>query len=489
MGKKKVEEMERHRSIFVKEATSRGVDEKQAGEIFGLMEKFAGYGFNKSHSAAYALVSYQTAFLKANFTTEFLAAVLTNESSNTDQIARIFEECGALEIEVRGPDLNRSERHFSVEGKTIFFGLEAIKGLGSAVVEAILVAREKHGEFQSFLGFCNAVDLRAVNRRAIEALIKGGAFDFTGRPRSQLLSVTDQALIQGQSMQAFEAQGQGTLLGFCASQGEEFSSEELDFPDIEEFPEREVLNFEKEALGFYLSGHPLHEHRSLTQLISQTSVPRIPELAADTSFCTVGIIKSLKKRRIKRSGKDMMIVELEDLQGSSEFPVFSELLERVGPYLIEDEIILLAGKVIKNRDGDKKATVEAILPIENMAEDPSWAVTMTVTVDHNVLRSRLAKLRNALLAHPGSRRLILQVEVDNAKAVIQLGDAYRIAPDRTLVEALNNLLGEKCVKIDLRPPPPPERRRGKGPPPPRPKPEIKAVSADRNGPPKPEEVE
>ena len=490
MGKKKPEEMERHRTIFLEESIKRGVDEKRADEIFGLMEKFAGYGFNKSHSAAYALVSYQTAFLKANFTTEFMAAVLTNESGNTDQIAKVFEECGRLGIKVRGPDLNRSERHFSVGGKVVFFGLEAIKGLGSSVVDAILAARDKHGGFESMLDFCDQVDLRTVNRRAVEQLVKAGAFDFTGRPRSQLLAVVDQALSHGQSAQSNQAAGQATLLDFGASQGVAFAQEELDYPPIPEFPEREVLNFEKEALGFYLSGHPLHEHRVLLDLIADTAIPSVFELPVDQGFLTGGLIKGLRKRRIKTTGRDMVILELEDLQGTSEFAIFSELLEVAGEHLIEDEIVLLSGKLVR-RGEEKKIDVQAVVPLEGLATDEAWALDMEIRADADRLDgNRMARLKNTLLGHPGPRRITLRLEVSGAVTVIRMGPGFRVAPSRDLVEALEGLLGKGCVRLHVRPPPPPERRRGKGPPPPPPpKPAIKAVSGDRNGPPRPEELD
>lgn len=491
MGKKKVEEMERHRQIFIKESTAREVDPKNAGEIFDLMEKFAGYGFNKSHSAAYALVSYQTAFLKANFPTEFLAAVLTNEASNTDQIAKVFEECGRLDIAVRGPDINRSERHFTVEGEVIFFGLEAIKGLGSSVVDAVLAARESGGPFQGMADFFSRVDLRAVNRRAVEALVKAGAFDYTGRARSQLLAVVDQGLSMGQSNQAYQEQGQGTLLDFCATQGGEFADDELDYPDIPEFPERDVLNFEKESLGFYLSGHPLHEHRVLIDKITEVAVPEVLDLPADTGFLTAGIIKGVRMRRIKTTGRDMAIVELEDLTGTFEFAIFSEVLDLVREILLEDEIVVLSGKIVRRRDDEKKVEVGALVRLEDLGKTDTWGVDLYVRAEADRLGGTvMARLKNTLLGHPGTRRVTFELRVDNATVIVQLGGGFRVEPNRELVEALESLCGADSVRLDLRAPPPPERQRRRGPPPPPPKPKpIKAVADDRAGPPRPEELD
>ncbi len=489
MGKKKVEEMDRHRSIFVKESTARGVEEATADEIFGLMEKFAGYGFNKSHSAAYAMVSYQTAFLKANFPTEFMAAVLTNESSNTDQIAKVFEECGRLNLPVRGPDINRSERHFTVEGRTIFFGLEAIKGLGSSVVDAILEARKTGGPMHDLGEFCSRVDLRAVNRRAIEALIKAGAFDSTGRPRAQLLAVVDQALSQGQSNQSNKDRGQGTLLDFCASQGGEFTKEDLEYPDVKEFPEREVLNFEKEALGFYLSGHPLHEHQILLDQVADAKVPNVLSLPADSSFRLAGLIKTVRKRKIKSTGRDMAIVELEDLMGTTEFPIFSEMLELISEYLIEDEIVVLGGRVTRRGD-EKRIDVEALVPLEGLWDDDRWFVEIALRAPAEQLdKTGIERLKEELLAFPGKRRIHLKLMVENAAVEIRLGSSYRVAPSKEFLKSRDDLFGEGSVKIDIRPPPPPERRRKKGPPPPKPVKVSKARSGDRNGPPRPEELD
>ncbi len=494
MGKKKPEEMERHKEIFVTEAGKRGVDTEKAGEIFGLMEKFAGYGFNKSHSAAYALVSYQTAFLKANFPTEFLAAVLTNEAGDTDQLAHVFEECRRMGIVVRGPDVNRSARQFSVHEGEILFGLEAIKGMGAAVVEAILEARRDHGSFHGLDDFTARVDLRIVNRRSIEALVKSGAFDSCGRPRSQLLASVEAALEHGSGLQAHKTSGQATLLDFCASQGGEFGTGGIEFPEIAEFQERDLLRLEKEALGFYLSGHPLYEHRKWLAKLVTHDVPAISSLPVDTTFRTAGLVKGLRKRTIKASGRDMAIATLEDLVGSSEFAVFPDLYDLCREDLIEDEILLVSGRLSQRRgDEEKKIDLESVVPLGKLADSRNWGLEVTLrTSEEKLAKVGMGRLKNALLGHPGTRGVLLELEVGSAVATIRLGDSYRLAPGTEMVEDLEGLLGEGAVRIQVQPPPPPERR-SKGSaspaPPPPPRRQIKAVAADRAGPPSPAELE
>ncbi|HWT81819.1 MAG TPA: DNA polymerase III subunit alpha, partial [Candidatus Methylomirabilis sp.] len=262
MGKKNPELMAEQRKKFVDGAMAHGVSEKKAERIFGFMEQFAGYGFNKSHSAAYAIIAYQTAYLKANYPVEFMAALLTSEMADTDKIVKYIEECRAMGIEVMPPDVNESSNDFTVVGDKIRFGLVAVKNVGEAAIQSILNTRRERGRFRDLFDFCERADLRLVNKRVIESLIKCGAFDSLGARRSQLVSVVDKAMEAAASTQRDRAHGQVSLLDVLSSTGG-VRRNPPSLPDLPEWDRSQLLAGEKETLGFYITGHPLAEYRGL----------------------------------------------------------------------------------------------------------------------------------------------------------------------------------------------------------------------------------
>jgi len=367
MGKKDLAEMERQRKSFVENAVKNEAlvppcPHDKAETIFALIQEFAKYGFNKSHSAAYALVSYQTAFLKANFPQEFMAATLTNEKDDTDKISFLIEECRRMRIDILPPDVNESDRDFTVVDKKIRFGLEAIKGLGASVAEAVIDARQRSGPFQGLDDFCKRVSTKTANKKAIESLIKCGAFDATGHNRAQLLAVIDQAMALGQDAQRNMELGQSTLLDFCSSQNIEFEGSRIAYPEIPEFPERELLNFEKETLGLYLSGHPLFQHTWLFDKVTTTGLTAIDELPVESTFITGGLIKSVKKRLSKNTNKEFAIVTVEDLKGSYEFLVFEPIFSECRALLEEDNVVVICGKTTL-RGGEKRVGVDDVVEL------------------------------------------------------------------------------------------------------------------------------
>ena len=473
MGKKDMVEMEAQRTSFVEnsvknKALSKPLSPEKAGAIFDNIQKFASYGFNKSHSAAYALVSYQTAWLKANFPQEFMASVLTNVKDDTTKVSQYIEECKRMKIPILPPDINESDDFFTVVGKQIRFGLGAIKGVGSSLVEAIQSARKTVGKFTSIEDFCTHVPKKAASKKAIEGLIKCGAFDSTGYNRAQQLAVVDQAIVIGHESQKNHAAGQATLLDFCSSQNIEFDKSKLNYPEIPEFNEREVLNFEKETLGLYLSGHPLFGHLWLLDKIRTTKISDIDNLELDSFFITGGLIKSSVRKASKNSNSEFAIVSVEDLSGSYEFLIFDPVFTEQRALLKEDKCIVIAGQALENtRDEDKRvrAMVHSIIELQSLPTNRNWNLQITVLVnENNQNRADPAKLRNILLAHHGRYPLLAEVRADRTSVLLKLGKEYKITPEKSFIEALENLLGENSVNIKAVPPPPPKRkgRRGSG---------------------------
>lgn len=455
MGKKIAAEMEKQRSRFVDGAVQNKIDGKVAEDIFNLMEKFAAYGFNKSHSACYGLVSYQTAFLKANFPAEFMAAVLTMESGNTDKVAIVIQECNRMGIPVLPPDINESDIEFTVvPGNKIRFGLGAIKGLGTTVAESILTARRGHGPFADLASFCKSVDLKAVNRRAIEGLIKCGAFDRMRENRAQQLAVVEQAISMGQDAQKHQAAGQGTLLDFFSKQNISFETSSIQYPEIPDFPQRELLNFEKETLGLYISGHPLAQHARLVEKIATSNTQMLSVAQEEKDFLIVGLVKALRKLRIKSTGKNMAILTLEDLWGVMELPIFNDVYEAFKEDLVEDAVLIVYGKVSARRDGDKRPVVDGLIALENVMHSKHWRASMSIECSEAVMtKDEVERVAALLAAHKGRHQVYWRVTTEEERTVVvRLGKEWKVAPEEALVAGIEAILGRDTVSVSLIPP-------------------------------------
>ncbi len=319
MGKKKAEVMQQERAGFLDGCRQNGVEPKTAGEIFDLMEKFAEYGFNKSHSAAYGLITIQTAWLKAHYPVEFMAALLTSEKDNTDKVVAHIAEARASGHEVLPPDVNFSDLAFSVIEGRIRFGLGAIKGVGESAIEAISEARGAK-PFRNIFDFCERVDSRRVNRKVVEALVKAGAFDFEKRPRRQLFETIDKAIDRGALSQRDRAVGQRSLFGGESGTDGSPPAMSNDYAPAEEWSEKQRLAFEKEAIGFYVSGHPLHQYEKELRRYARPAAS-VHRARRDERVTVAGIVAAMRERPTK-TGKRMAWVTLEDLSGSIEVVCF-----------------------------------------------------------------------------------------------------------------------------------------------------------------------
>ncbi|MFS8906864.1 DNA polymerase III subunit alpha, partial [Synechococcus sp. OH2] len=367
MGKKKVSEMEQQREQFVRGALERGVAKEVATELFDQMVAFAEYCFNKSHSTAYGLITFQTAYLKANYPTEYMAALLSSVGGDQDKVQRYITYCLSIGIQIQPPDINRSGLDFTPQGSSILFGLGAVKNVGEGAIQNILAARQAGGPFTSLADFCQRVDLRLVNRRAIESLICAGAFDCISPNRKQLMVDLDPILTWATERAKSKAIGQASLfdlLGSDSSDGQGFM-EAPRGPATEDFPAPEKLRLERELLGFYVSDHPLRRIQEQARLLAPVNLSDLSGYAAETSVGILALVTAIKTVTTKK-GDRMAIVQLEDLTGSCEAVIFPKTYERLRHRLEVDQRLLIWAKV-DQRDEQVQLIVEDLQPIESVS--------------------------------------------------------------------------------------------------------------------------
>ena len=443
MGKKKHEVMAKERDRFMAGAAENRIDRQKAAKVFDLMEKFAGYGFNKSHSAAYGLIAYQTAFLKAHHPVEFMTALLTCDMNNTDNVVKFISECREHGIAVLPPDVNESSKEFTVVGDRIRFGLAAVKNVGSGAIDSILECREEKGPYKSIFDFCERVDLRRVNRRVTESLIKAGAFDSFGARRSQLMSAMDAAMERAQSLHRDRAEGQMNLFTFLQDEaGEERMDPEL--PGVEEWSERRKLTFEKEALGFYITGHPLDRFKEEIRLFVTTDSARLKERFENDQVRMAGVCTSIKTINTKK-GDRMAFVSLEDEQGAVELVVFADVYQKNIEVLEKDDPILVSGKVSKDDKGEKIICAD-IVPLVEARERFTSHVAIELDAD-KLSTEQLWALKDILEAHRGECKTYLRLKTPHdGDLLFSLPQRSWVVPDRELVREVNGFLGYDAVR-------------------------------------------
>ncbi len=482
MGKKKVEVMAAQVDQFLKGCAGRGVAERKARKIWDAMEQFAGYGFNKSHSAAYAWLAYQTAYLKANYPAYFVAALLTSERANTDKMVQYIGECREMGIRVLPPDVNQSDTFFTVvtggpadglpgglpggtagghaaegegaapdqvpshlestdgaRGDSIRFGLSAIKNVGEGAVEAALAVRREGGPFRSLFDFCDRVDLRAVNRRVVESFVKSGSFDSTDPRRSALFAAIDRAMEAGQKRQRDREAGQSSLFGMLGGAGEKPAGPER-IPDAPPWPEAERLAFEKESLGFFISGHPLERFRAEIAQWASATTGTLAQAAAGGEVAVGGIVTALRLIKTKK-GDRMASFFLEDLEGSVETLVFPEAYKKAAGRLADDQVVLVKARAEVQDDGRAKLLASEVLPLEQAKLADARYVTIRVPV-MAWERAKGERLRDILGAHRGDCPVTLELVRPGSWAVAVAPSArYRVRPDSGLREEVEALLG------------------------------------------------
>ena len=448
MGKKKVEEMQKQRETFVKGcAAVNKIPAPKANEIFDLLEKFAGYGFNKSHAAAYAIVAYQTAYLKANYPVEFLSANMTNDMSNTDKLSVLIEEARAFGVEVLAPDVNESQVAFAParEGTVIRFGLAAIKGVGEGAVESILAGRA-NGKFNSLEELCERVDGRAVTRKVLEALIKSGACDCFGQTRATMFARIDRVMTRAAGIIQDRQRGQNTLFGMLEEKAEKKVESEKQLP---EWPQHELLAHEKELLGFYVTGHPLTPYAPLLQKYALHTTGKLAELPNRSVTRIGGLIGAVQQGVSKKSGKPYAMVTLEDLEGSVQILCMNENYDKFRDLLVTNKAILVVGEVNTGEDKPK------IFPQEMMSlEDAPRKYTKQVHFRLNAAHltpEGLESIRDVASANLGKCPLFLCLKRAGGELVfIETHEKFSVAPSRQLQQSVDEQFGEETyyAKVD-----------------------------------------
>jgi DNA polymerase-3 subunit alpha len=471
MGKKDKEEMKRQRQNFLAGAKTKGIPEKKAIEIFDLIEPFAGYAFNKAHAVCYAHIAYQTAYLKANYPVEYFAAVLATHLDNRDKVAFYIEECRKVGIEVLPPDVNWSDADFRVQDGKIRFGLAAIKNLGRAVVDAVINAREKGGQFKSLTDFCErVVGCSQVGRNAIETLIKAGAFSSIVPNRRQALEMLDEAMSLAAAAHKDKINGQVGLFGSAAKEVHDIDLSH--YKHIEEFEKNELLEMERDLLGLYISDHPLRHVRDILDVEVSVTADKLQELMEDQECVIGGVVTEVRSFLTRKSGERMASAKIEDLTGSVSVTVFPSVYKECVDCLVRDKIVIVRGRVdYRNRQGESENEIvvkaETVVPIEKINTDAKKSVkpkvasaqvetcekptpTVAASAVHiRVLGSAklpLARLRDIIARYPGDRKVFLHVSDNGDRTCICLSS--RVDPSEALLNELVEMVGADKVWIE-----------------------------------------
>lgn len=435
MGKKIAEEMDKQEARFLEGCKKNKIPEGKSKKIFDLMAKFAGYGFNKSHSAAYALISYQTAFMKAHYPVEFMAACLSIDRANIDRIVLFVHECKNQGIEVFPPDVNESLQDFSVIGDKIRFGLSAVKNVGGIAVESFVKERKENGPFKDQMDFCKRVDSRVVNKKVLEALIKCGAFDFTKTKRSQMFENLEKIMSIASHSQKDKQTGQESLFG--AALGEV----KFQYDEMPEWDEKFLLSNEKEALGFYISGHPLGRYENLLSLYSNAKTNTLMDKKSGSTVRLGGLISSLKEITTKK-GDRMAFVTLEDLFGKVELIVFPESYKKSSELLKSDQPIFISGTVDVGEE-QCKILIEDVVKIEDAGQLFTGSVQLSLNADL-LTEEMLGGLKALFAKHTGKSPVVMKLNVQNAsEAVLQVSKKYFINPSEEFVLSAKKIIEDR----------------------------------------------
>jgi DNA polymerase-3 subunit alpha len=454
MGKKKPEEMAKQREIFMSGARERGVDEVQASTIFDLMEKFAGYGFNKSHSAAYALLSYQTVWLKAHYPAAFMAAVLSSDMDHTDKVVSFIDECHQIELNILPPDVNESAYAFTVhDDESIRYGLGAIKGVGRGAIESIVSERENGGAFRDLDDFCRRVDMQQLNRRALEALIRAGAMDALGPTRSSLMAHLPTAMQSADQHRKAVQAGQDDMFGLAAASSDPETATPI--PELPEWSEEERLAGERETLGLFLTGHPIdrYEHElqhlvtsRLGDLVSQeppqSEDGERPRFGRARPVTVAGLVLDMRKRGGRVS------LTLDDRTGRLEATLFEDVMNRFGHLINKDAVLIVEGKLsFDDFINAWRITVRNMEAIEAVRQDVVRCIDITWHAGEDEAE-RLAALREILAGFRGGKCPVrLLYNARSAEGILRFGDSWQVSPTDDLLRQLGELAGQEAIEL------------------------------------------
>jgi DNA polymerase-3 subunit alpha len=439
MGKKKVAVMAEQRKKFVEGATRHDVPKATAQSVFDQMEKFAQYGFNKSHSTAYAVVSVRTAYLKANYPTEFMAATLTSEMHDTDRILVLLEDCREIDIAVAPPNINTSEAEFRARGGCIFYGLGAIKNAGMGAVEHIVEERSRGGPFRSLENLCSRLSSRIVNKRVYESLIQSGALDSLPGHRAQKMKSLERVMERAARRTRDAAQGQFGLFGRVDE------TDDVPLEQCEPWTAREMLKHEKEALGLFLTGHPLEKSKDIIAMMSDTSSTAIRAAAHEREVVFGGLVTNVKQI-LDRKQNPMAFVTVEDREGQVEAILFSDLLEKARPYLAEDGVVLLKGKISNRSGGEGKLLVNAIVPVSEEYFPESKEVHFTLDLE-TLAEAKIRALEEILAGRDGQTKIYFHLKEGGRRTHVIRARSQGVKLDYDIVSRLGAAVGTENIRL------------------------------------------
>ncbi|VAX37540.1 DNA polymerase III alpha subunit [hydrothermal vent metagenome] len=443
MSKKISSVMEQMRKDFVEGCKKvSDIDSEKSNYIFDLIDYFSGYGFNKSHSAAYALITYQTAYLKANYPVEFMCSLLNNEKNNMDKVVEYVKECVVMGITILPPDVNQSRKEFYVvDANTLRYGLLAVKNVGSGAIYSI-VAKRKDGLYTSIFDVCERVDLRQSNKKVLESLVKCGAMDGLSGHRSQLAAVVERALELGAKTQKEKASGQLSFFDMAGDLGG-FSKGAEQLPKINEWPQNQILSFEKAVLGFYLSGHPIEQYRTEIKEFTDISMKNIEKSSDGDDVRLVGLIAHVKLTNTRKSNERMAIIRIEDMEGSVEIVIFPSDYLRLVNYIVEGEVVFVTGKV-NIREGRSSIIASDMKRISDV-----YNVIKSIKINIPSADKRIFEgLKNKLLTFPGDVPVHLTINTASQKGVeIRIGKGLFVRPNENLITEIKGLVGDENFAV------------------------------------------
>ncbi|UCG46383.1 MAG: DNA polymerase III subunit alpha, partial [Phycisphaerales bacterium] len=458
ISKKKARIIAKERERFIEGCSNKGLKSHQAADIFELIERFAGYGFNKSHSTRYAFIAYQTAYMKAHWPVEFIAALLTYEMDSTEKIVDYIAECRGMGIEVLPPDINESGVDFTPlyaddgagrkKSGVIRFGLAAVKGVGEKAVEQIIAAREAVGKFESLFHFCENVDLRAANKQVLEALIKAGAFDRLGGNRAQMMAGLERAMENGASLQADRQCGQMTFFGQPGRV--DYSQDHNRLPDVAPWPEPQMLAFEKQVLGFYVTSNPLSRHAEVIDVYSTHNSSELAEANGEKQVVIGGMVAKIRYNLTKsgrNAGAKMAVFSLEDLQGQVEVVMFPEVLKEFAAELAEDRVVFVKGKLDYRRERPNILASE-LIAIDQVREKLAAKAKVRLRLDaKDVSKEKVLMIKSICRHHKGRSPVYVDVQTDKGRVHAVADKELSVNPDVDFCRTMKQLVGEENFRL------------------------------------------